>query len=294
MEYILITPIKNEIKALSKLKESVFNQTQQPILWVIVDSNSSDGSYELASKLFCDYPWIHIINQKQFVEQGYSHANFSCAINEGYIHAKNICDNLALKYSYVGKTDATPILSPDYFETLAEVLDKDPSLAFVCGLQKLSLNNKVVDIKSRTRISIKGINDIRLYRKEFFESVDGYPLFYSPDTILMIKALNRGLNVRLVDKTYFIKPRIGGTKIGSWNGYKLKGKSMYALCYHPLLLMLNAFYFTAKFPPHYQAIPLIMGYISSIGRVKRIDDPEVSEYFWNKKLKEILFSISKL
>lgn len=291
VEYILITPFKNELNSLSQLKETIFNQTKKPLLWVLVDSNSNDGSYEAAMELFSGHSWVRVIKQIVFFEDGYSHINFSSAINEGYQYAKNLCIDQNLNYQYVGKTDATPQLLTNYFETLVNVLNKDSSVAFACGLQRLFLNGRDFEIKPNYKISLKAINDIRLYRKDFFDNIGGYPLLYSPDTILQIKALNRGWKVKITNDTYFIKSRLGGSKIGSWKGYKLKGKSMYSLCYHPILLLLNASYFSLKFPPHYQGIPLIIGYLFSIGRVKRVEDLEIRQYFWSKRLKEVIFSI---
>ena len=40
-------------------------------------------------------------------------------------------------------------------------------------------------------LALTGYNDIRLYRRDFFEQVNGYPISYSPDSVLLIKAINR-------------------------------------------------------------------------------------------------------
>ena len=289
MSYILITPIKDEADNLLKLKETIFNQTVKPLIWVIGDGNSKDGSFQLAKELFEDYEWIHVIKQTTFFEKGYSHANFAAGFNDCYEYAKKICTENNIKYSFIGKTDATPVLANNYFEVLIEEMNNDPNLAFTCGLQQDEFKNSKQVLNQFAGISNIGINDIRMYSREFLEEMERYPNTYSPDVVLQIKALNRGWKVKLTERTYFVETRLGGSKIGVWKGYKLKGRGMYVLGYHPLLTLLNAIYFFVKIPPYYQGCAIIHGYlISFIKKEEKINDTEVIEYFWNKRLKEII------
>ena len=289
MSYILITPIKNEAENLLKLKETIFNQTVKPLIWVIGDGNSNDGSFQLAKELFKEYEWIHVIKQVVFFEDGYGHKNFSGNINNCFEYAKKNCIENDINYSFVGKADATPILANNYFEVLIEEMKNDPKLAFICGLQKLHIKNSIKVFNGVAGISNTGINDLRLYRKEFLDEMGGYPISCSPDTVLQIKALNRGWHITFTKRTYFIKNRMGGVKIGIWNGYKLKGSGMYTLGYHPFLVLMNTIYFSVKFPPYYQGIAVMYGYVLSfIKKEDKINDSEVIEYFWNKRLNEII------
>jgi len=239
MSYVLITPIKDEAKNLQQLKNTILNQTVKPLVWVIVDSGSEDGGFQIAKELFEEYNWIHVIQQKQFFEKGYGYKNFAEAINEGYSYAKKLCSENGIDYSFVGKTDATPILAKDYFETLLTEMKKDPRISISCGSQKLYYKGKKIDVKPMRRIPLTGFNDIRLYRREFFEEVGGYPLAPSPDGILLVKAKNRGWKAKVIQETYFVKPRLGGSKIGVWEGNELKGKAMYALGHNPLHMLIK-------------------------------------------------------
>ena len=192
----------------------------------------------------------------------------------------------------MGKIDATPIIANNYFEVLMSEMNDDSKLAFVCGLQHLHHNNSKVILNQIKGIPNTCINDQRLYSRDFLEEMGGYPLTYSPDVVLQIKALNIGLRIKLTDKTYFIEPRLGGSKIGIWKGYKLKGKAMYGLGYHPLLVLLNAVYFSLNFSLHYYGIAVLYGYlISSLRKERKIDDAEVREYFWHTRMKEILVGL---
>lgn len=267
----------------------MLNQTKLPSVWVVVDSFSNDGSFLAAKALFAACPSVHVIRQKELCAKGYSYKNMSAAINDGYAYARRLCDQQSIGYSYVGKTDATPILEEHYFERLHAEMEADPTLAITCGSQRVQRGTKVRTVKRLRNLSHSAFNDIRLYRRDFFEEVGGYALTRSPDAVSLVKAARRGWKFKIVDNTYFIKPRLGGAKLGLWAGNKSKGKAMYELGYHPLLFALNSLTLTLLFRPHYQILPLTMGYLdSAIRREKKIDDDEIKEYYWRVRLHEVL------
>ena len=267
----------------------MLEQSLLPVLWVIVDGGSNDGSFHTAENLFSDYEWIKIINQQDFFMGNAGYKNMSAGINEGYELAKKQCAANYTTYYYVGKTDATPVLQPDYFATLHAEMEKNPKLAFCCGIERLKYRAKTKEVKPLRNFPSTGYTDVRLYRKEFFDEIGGYPLTPCPDSVAQLKASRKGWKYKIVDSTYYIEPRLGGAKVGFWAGNKKKGQSLYELGYHPLMFLLHATYDTATLPPHYHIIPQTLGYLSSaIRREKKIDDDEVRDYFWKERLREVL------
>lgn len=281
MTYILITPIKDEAKNIPKLKETIFNQTIKPLIWVICDGNSQDGSFQIANDLFKDYGWIHVIKQKTFFENGYSHKNIAGGLNDCYKYAKEMAYKNDIKYFYVARTDSTPILSDNYFEILIDEMEKEPKLAFICGEEIFQLKNSTIRYNQVAGISKTGINDIGIYRKDFLEEMNGFPITYMPETVLQIKASNKGWDIKRTNRTHFIEPRLGGSKIGVWNGYKLKGRAMYTLGYPVPLLLFSTLHYCYKYTP--KSIVILYGYFSNvINRKEKIKDQEVSTYFENR------------
>lgn len=286
MGYILITPLKNELEHISQLKKTVLNQTILPKLWVIVDSQSNDGSFLRAKEAFKDHRWIYIIKQRKFFEEGYSHMNFALAVNEGHEFAKKLSIKKEIDYEYIGKIDANIILSENYFEVLLLEMEQNPRLAFICGTRNNGKRGKLTLKLNNDKLI--GFNDIRLYKRCFLEDMKGYPINYSPDTILLIKALNRGYEINISNKTYFIKKRRPGTKIGVWNGCILKGKAMYALGYHPLLLTINAIYLSFHFSRPQCLLAVYYGYIfGAVKRLNKATDQEIINYFSKRRFREI-------
>lgn len=291
MDYILITPIKDEAKNIPKLKETILSQTIKPLIWVICDGNSKDGSFRITNDLFKGYGWIYVIKQKTFFEDGYSHKNIAGGLNDCYKYAKEIAYKNDIKYFYVARTDSTPILSENYFEMLIDEMERDTKLAFICGEEIFQFKNSKIRFNQVAGISKTGINDIGIYRKNFLEEMNGFPITYSPETVLQIKASNKGWNLKCTDRTYFIEPRLGGSKIGIWNGYKLKGRAMYALGYPVPLLLFSTLYYCYKFTP--KSIAILSGYFSNaIKRKDKINDQEVSTYF-EKRLRQVFLDLRK-
>lgn len=289
MSYILLTPMMNEAENLPRLRETIMGQTARPSLWVIGDGNSTDGSYGKAAEIFGDCGWVHVIRQKTFCDPGYSHKNFACNINDCYEHARDACRKCGVDYRYVGKVDATPYLSENYFEALMSELENDPGLGFVCGTQKVAGTTPGMQGEQQWR-ACRGLNDERLYRRELFESLGGYPISYSPDAVIMVKALNSGWKTGVTRAAHFEKRRAGGTKIGCWNGFRMKGRAMYGLGYGPLRLLMNAFY-NSRYYPHYQWLPMLYGYLgAAVVREEQIDDGDVRDYFGRIRLRDLLAS----
>jgi hypothetical protein len=128
-----------------------------------------------------------------------------------------------------------------------------------------------------------------LYNKGFFDEIGGYPLTPFPDAVAEVKAAHRGWKHKLVENTYYIEPRLGGAKAGFWAGNTAKGRAMYELGYHPILLLLHAIKDTIVLPPHYHAVPQTLGYLSGLAkREKKVDDDEIRDYFWRERLHEVL------
>jgi glycosyltransferase involved in cell wall biosynthesis len=278
----------NEAANIGKMRDVVFRQRVKPALWVICDGNSKDGSFDLATKMFDGYDWIRVISQRSYLENGYSHKNFALAVNDCYAYAREVCARHDIPYAYIGKMDATTVLMPDYFEVLIDELESNRNLAFACGAEHYQVKNMVRFPKSLAKkISNSGINDIRLYRRDFFEKMNGYPVSFCPDTVLLVKALNQGLGIKITPRTHYDEPRLGGSKIGTWKGYKFKGKAMFYLNYHPLLVLLNAADFM-RFYPYYTGLATLYGYaLCFLRKEEQTEDLEIKDYFWNKRLPEI-------
>jgi glycosyltransferase involved in cell wall biosynthesis len=61
LNYVLITPARNEAAFIEQTIESVIAQTPRPVKWVIVSDGSTDGTDEIVTRYAANTPWLELI-----------------------------------------------------------------------------------------------------------------------------------------------------------------------------------------------------------------------------------------
>jgi GT2 family glycosyltransferase len=120
----VITPAHNEEKNLDALGKSLMAQTLMPALWVIVDDESSDGTFTAARKLAERRQWISVIRREK--EPGVYDASFR-AFEFG-------ARTIRSAYDYIMKLDADTTLPSDFLERLVGKFQAVSSLGIGSGV----------------------------------------------------------------------------------------------------------------------------------------------------------------
>ncbi len=290
MSYILVTPTTNE-EGLTQLRDAVINQTILPELWVIVDGSEKQSSFVAAQRVFKQDSWVHVIRQQKFADQSYNHRNIAIATNEGYQYARKTCIAQGIEYSCIGNLDVTPRPTRDFFQILDSEMASDEKLAIVSGVELIHYKGKTIPREPSPKLPFSGFTNARLYRKSFIESMGESPMPVMPffEDILLIKAVNRGWRIKATNKAQYEESRLGGSKIGVWRGNELIGQGMHELGYHPVLALLHSIDKTLNYPPHYQILPIALGYLrSKIKHIPQITDTEVLQHFSQDRLRQIM------
>src|SRR5687768_17541849 len=61
MNYVLITPARNEGRVIQFTLESMLAQTRPPLRWVIVDDGSTDDTAQLVETVAARCPWVELV-----------------------------------------------------------------------------------------------------------------------------------------------------------------------------------------------------------------------------------------
>jgi len=165
MNYILISPCRNEASYMRRTLDSVAAQTVPPTEWIVVDDGSTDATPEILREYQSRLPYLRVITRqdrgKRSVGPGVIEAFY-----EGY-------QQISVPYQYLCKLDVDLDLPPRYFERLIELMETDPRLGTVSG--------KAFFIDSQTgRSVLETIRDhvslgmTKFYRKECFEEIGGF------------------------------------------------------------------------------------------------------------------------
>jgi len=272
--YILITPAKNEEEYLPKVIKQFLKQKSKPLLWVIVDDNSSDNTYDIGKSFSEKISWIELYKIKRDNNEYDSDIGYSQVVKLGIDYAKKMSDEKSIHYEYIGILDSDIILDRNYFGYLVNMATETSKCGIISGL--LHQETK----KDSEFGSPRG--GARLYNKKCLESIGGYPITAAPDTVTNIKAKKRGwklLKIKEVSGLQLRAPWIGN---GIWQGYKKKGQGRYYLNYYPVNAFLTGVYLCSRYP-FYIGIAFLYGYFSFYFLSKKqTEDEEVREYFGEK------------
>ncbi|WP_440954690.1 glycosyltransferase family 2 protein [Methanosarcina sp. Mfa9] len=270
--YVITTPVKNEERYLPKLIESIINQTVKPLLWIIVDDNSTDQTPDIIREATETNEWIQSIQLKEGTrDRGVHLAN---VIRIGFDFAYTFCNENKMDFDYIGNVDADQVFKDTYFEKLIEKFENDGKLGVASGSEWWMNGKKTVYLKGRYP---SGGNV--LYRKECYEDCDGIPISKVWDSVMNTKAVLRGWSINRFDDSKVFLIRGYSYADGLWKGYKSFGESAYIINYNPLYALTKGLKLLF-IKPHYIGLAYIYGYLSSlILRKKQIDDKEVKHYF---------------
>jgi glycosyltransferase involved in cell wall biosynthesis len=287
--YILVTPARNEERFFLDVARSVHDQTVRPELWVIVDDGSSDGTTSIIRDLAERDNWILGLYLPPHPRDPNRHLSY--VIRLGFEHAIKVSNERGLPFDFIGVLDADTVIGKSYFERLMEKFEEDPELGIASGgIYIQSLNGQEFE---RSDLSApRGTG--RLWSKKcFLETVDNEPWDGPNDTISTAKARMRGYKTRQYKDVVAVERRVTSSFDGIWNGYYLRGETWHYLNAHPLLILMNVAYFST-YKPYYAGFAFLCGYASSVvkGRQKT-SDKMIQEYFWHKRVRQVVSEMFK-
>jgi len=123
----LFSSFYNEANHVSRVVESVAQQTYKPAIWVIADDGSTDDTFSILQRAIHKYNWIHVIRlplkkKKDILTAG-----------RGWRAAIRHILATGEEYDYFGKIDGDIIIPPYYFERLVRFMSKNPKIMACSG-----------------------------------------------------------------------------------------------------------------------------------------------------------------
>jgi glycosyltransferase involved in cell wall biosynthesis len=162
---IAITPAHNEAAHLSALGESLARQTVSPLLWVLVDDGSTDGTGAIADELAEQHDFIHVIHRSR--SEGRRLSAKAEAVSVGYSEAIGLYPDA----EFVASIDADVELPSNAFERVVAEFNRDPELGVTGGIYHQLVNGKVqTGWVSSTHVP----GAFQVFRQEVFAAIGGY------------------------------------------------------------------------------------------------------------------------
>ena len=279
--YIVITPVRDEVLHIGKTIASMIHQTILPCEWIIVDDGSTDGTGDVLDRHAAQTSWIKVIHRKN---RGYLHAGGGVeAFCAGYaaVSDKN--------WDFIVNLDGDLSFPPEYFEACFEQFRSDPKLGIgggtVCQLRNGELE---VELHRRSPFHVRGAT--KIYRRDCWDQI--CPLVKGPgwDTIDEVKANLRGWTTRTFAKVKLIQHKPTGGSYGDWNNWFRNGLANYITGYHPLFLLGKCIKRALRRPPSIESIGLLAGFCSGyLKRIPQVQDIDAIRYLRKQQIRRILF-----
>jgi glycosyltransferase involved in cell wall biosynthesis len=284
-EILLVTPVKDESAHLRDVIRHVAGQTLRPVLWVLVDDHSRDGSAEICREAERAYPWVRALFRKQGPKKRQLGSHIYLVQKEGFDFGVRVCRMERIPYRYVGLLDADMLAAPDYYERLVEEFERRDDLGIASGGVYVADRRGMVRWEESPLAWPRG--GARLLSRECFEAIGGISAVNSGDAVSAIRAISIGYRVRQFRDVRVTQLRATSSATGLAAGYYQKGLDDYFLGYSlPYALAKGV----KKAADHSVRIggAYVAGYLAGlIRRIDRIDDPVVRRYCRARLLERI-------
>ena len=279
-KYVIITPVRDEIRHIKKTIESVCNQTILPAEWVIVDDGSTDGTGEFLDKYTKNINWITVLHRKN---RGFR-ANGGGVIEAFYEGYDNLKQN---SWDFIVKLDGDVSFDKNYFYNCLFYFEKNGKLGIGGG-------NICVYRKNRVEIEEKGLPSfhvrgaVKMYRRNCWKKISPLVKEAGWDTIDEVKANMHGWSTQTFEELIVIQNKNTGDADGLWKNYIKNGRANYITGYHPLFMIGKCIKRTLRRPFMLMPIALFIGFFSSfILRLPQVNDAKVIRYLRNQQLRKI-------
>lgn len=202
MNYVIITPIKNENGNIDRTIDSVINQTILPLEWIIIDDDSTDGSEITIKKASENWPWIKVYKPEKYSLQDYS-SRVVHLFNFGY-------QKITTKTDYISKLDADVSFKPDFFKNILKAFELNSKLGIASG--HLTINNIPERLPNTPFVCTRGAT--KVYRIDCLNQIGGITCFQGWDTLDNVAARAKNWEVSILPE-YFEHLKEEGSMVGN-------------------------------------------------------------------------------
>lgn len=282
--YVLATPARNERAGLPALVATVSAQDVRPLVWVIVDDGSDDGSREWLEGARASVPFLEVVSAPEAAEE-YLGAHIARIKRWGLERAVALARERGHDPEFAGVLDADVELPPQHYRVLMETMREHPKLGVASSLLRARAGATTF-IEPFQRADLPR-GPTQFFRLACLEAMGGLPPWPSFDSIANVKARALGYETRLLQDLIATQTRETATRYGHAQGYARKGRYAWFLGLHPLLVAARTAAYGTR-PPYHSGFHFLRGYLgSALRREPRCPDPVVREHYGLPRVIEV-------
>jgi glycosyltransferase involved in cell wall biosynthesis len=288
LNYVLITPARNEEELIEQTIQSVISQTQTPRKWIIVSDASTDRTDEIVRKYLSQYPWMDLIRMPEKRDRHFA-AKVQC-FNAGWQRLRELLKDE--EYDVIGNLDADITFEREYLSFLIQKFAEDPKLG-VAGTPFVE-ENVAYDFRYASQEHVSGA--CQLFRRQCFSDVGGYVPVKGGgiDWIAVTTARMKGWKTQtFIEKVCHHHRPMGTATAKPWKAWFRLGRQEYYLGNHPLWQFFRACFQVRNKPFVMGGALLYAGYVwSAMTGVERAVSKELMRFHraeQMQRLKKILW-----
>lgn len=282
IEYVIVTPARNEEAFIERTIESVAAQTIPPARWILVDDGSTDGTRRLMEEGARRYPWIRTVARP---DRGDRRAGGG--VMEAFYAGFNLLDGQG--WDYLVKLDGDVTFDAHYFEKCFAHFAAEPKLGVASGSVCAQVNGTLcLEAKGDPPFHVRGAS--KIYRRKCWQAIGGLIQATGWDTVDELKANMLGWTTRTFPDIQLIHHRPTGAAYGAWSNWLKNGRANYMTGYHPLFMLVKCASRLVKRPYGIAALGLWVGFCGEyLKRRPQVPDAEVIRYLRREQMKRLFF-----
>jgi poly-beta-1,6-N-acetyl-D-glucosamine synthase len=259
MRYAVVTPARNEELNLRRLGAAMAAQTALPVVWVVVDDGSTDGTPQVLARLAEQHAWVRTLERPA--------ADRAESLADGRRKARDL-DGFLLgaaplrdSVDVIVKVDADVSFAPAYFARLVGRFAADDRLAIASGT---CYEHNGRDWMRRTKADTTVWGATRAYRSDCLGDLMALELCMGWDGLDEVSVQLRGLRTQtFVDLPFRHHRPEGGREVSSLHQGEALGRAAWYMGYRPSYLALRAVYRARREP---SALGMLWGYLRCAAR----------------------------
>lgn len=281
---MLTTPARNERAGLPALVESLAAQHLKPLVWLIVDDGSDDGSREWLEDAARRIDYLEVVSAPEAADE-YLGAHVARIKRWGLEQAIARAEQRGSAPAAAGVLDADIELPAQHYAALLAALTENPKLGVVSSvLQAHDGDRSALEPFQRADLP-RG--PTQFFRIECLDAIGGLPPWPSFDSIANVKARALGYETRVLTDVVATHRRETASRYGHAQGYARKGRYAWFLGLHPLLVLARGAAYGRRLPDH-AGFHFLKGYVTSaLGREPRCPDPVVRRHYGLPRVIEV-------
>jgi biofilm PGA synthesis N-glycosyltransferase PgaC len=282
VDYVIITPVRDEAEHIESTIDSVKAQTVVPSRWIIVDDGSTDGTSDIVDGHASSTPWIQVVHR----------ADRGRRVNGGGVMEAFHAGYELLQehaWQYLVKLDGDLSFGSQYFEECFELFRTDPRLGIGGGtVCEMRHGKKQIESAGDPPFHVRGAT--KIYRRECWDQISPLVRAAGWDTVDEVKANMLGWTTRTFPELDVIQLKPTGSADGAWRNAFKNGRANFVTGYDPVFMTAKCLKRALVRPLVVGGVAMACGFWSGYWRgVQRTPDSNVIAYLQRQQRRRLLF-----